>query len=136
MKLHYILLTGSFLGICYCLVGCGHPKLQHCGNYYEEVSKGNADSLARAEEQAKEIVSAIPEDGFAQGVAEETPQNANATSSQESMGSSYEDDMGADFVKEPSGDSPEVEDVNRRTSEQARREAEELQRKALEEMGL
>lgn len=122
------------------LCACGDTQIEHCTNEYDPVAKGNVDSLNA---QKGEIVSQIPEAGIAEKVLDEARQEQAKGDSLPTVMPSDIDESGEVVMPETGGeisiseqvDLEGIEDINRRTSEEAKRQAEERQRKALEEMG-
>lgn len=122
------------------LSACGNTQIEHCTNEYDPVAKGNVDSLNA---QKGEVISEIPDAGIAEQVLDEAKKQQEMADSVTSPSPSDIDESGEVIPPEEGGPASlseqaaieEIEEINRRTSEEARRQAEERQRKALEEMG-
>lgn len=128
----FIFGAGLFL-----LTSCGDTQIEHCKNVYNPVEKGNVDSITA---RRGEVVSEIPTSGSGEELLREAQQPTDSLR-RASQPSDF-DESGEGVLSEQGGAvsasdvEANIEDVNRRTSEEAQREAAERQRKALEEMGL
>lgn len=117
------------------LTACGDTQIEHCKNVYNPVEKGNVDSISA---QRGEVVSEIPTSGSAEELMREAQKPADSMTYNPQP--SDFDENGEEIA--PGNDvggevtTVNIEDINRRTSEEAQKEAAERQRKALEEMGL
>lgn len=122
------------------LTACGNTQIEHCTNEYDPVAKGNVDSLNA---QKGEVISEIPDAGIAEQVLDEAKKEQEEADTTATVQPSDIDESGEVILPEEGGEVSiseqaeleEIEDINRRTSEEARRQAEERQRRALEEMG-
>lgn len=116
------------------LTACGDTQLEHCTNYYDDVARGN---VAEMEAEKVEVVSQIPEDNAGERLLSDTAQAVEEAPTEEELEAADPNEGDVEGVPvEAAPEEPNIEDVNRRTSEQAKKHAEELKAKALKEMGV